>query len=173
MSMSLCAIKRLLRNYRPHTPAEARKIGIRMRFVGEGCFREAYIVENEYILKFPISRGDAADWEANAQHSRDEMDALRQAKDDSRLKWMRKHLPTVYYFDEETGVILLKRYRRSKWPSKYRFDVDRINMLYTQTTGCSEDDIDISSPYSDNVACTYDSKGRPIVKIVDLGLLVH
>lgn len=100
--MNLATTIRRIKRFRPRTFKDFGKVGIRFgKNLGEGVFREAYQIKDlPLVVKFPIE-DDGID------HSRDEMRKIRTL---SKFKFLRKYLPKVYYYDRQSGVIVMKFY---------------------------------------------------------------
>lgn len=100
--MNLATAIRRIKRFKPRTFEDFGKAGIPFgKNLGGGVFREAYQIKDlPLVVKFPIE-DDGID------HSRDEM---RKIKKFSKFKFLRKYLPKVYYYDRQSGVIVMKFY---------------------------------------------------------------
>lgn len=94
-------LKSILR-HRPTTTKDFRKLGIALRFIGEGVYRRTYrIVASDLVVKIPIQ--DAG----GIQHSKDEIVRLRKLK---RYRVMRAYLPVIQWWDKKSGVVVMTYY---------------------------------------------------------------
>ena len=87
---------------RPTTPVEFRAIGIKLRFIDAGVFREVYKISGApLVVKFPLDND-------GIQHSVSEMRRIRRL---GRIKELLPHLPKVLYFNGKSGIVVMEYYK--------------------------------------------------------------
>lgn len=170
--LTLETIKRRLRRYKPQTPQDVlRKCQFPLWFVDEGMFRVVYhILGTEYVLKIPLQEWESWRWKGprskwikmHINHARLEMNAHTIISTTTRpdVKALEKFLPEVPYMDWDTGVTLMRRYRRptqTEWNRGQAAIFTAVEAVQRRNT-----DIKIAN-------CGVDSNGR--LRIVDLGCL--
>lgn len=97
----------LIQKHRPTEPTEFKKIGLELRFLGAGVFREGYrIIGTDLCVKLPMGEGRGArlDYHAGKVHSTVEHCKIARL---SKYPELRPHLPRVYYHDRKTGVLVM------------------------------------------------------------------
>lgn len=153
-TMTIRQIVRILKKFQPQDVWEARHAGLKLRYVAEGCSREVYRVHNtNVVLKFPKPDID----KGALRHAREEMAGFRSL----RYSHLRKYLPKIYHFNELTGVIAVKKYKRG-W-AYHAPDVEKLRSRLQEFFGLEEDNTDYSG----------DNFGRDCygnLKILDLGI---
>ena len=93
---------------RPSTPKEFRKAGIKLRYLGNGVFREVYKIQGcPLVVKFPLN--EEQDFAGGVAHSVSE---VRRIKRLLRIQELKPHLPKVRYHDKESGVLVMTYYHR-------------------------------------------------------------
>ena len=94
---------------RPTTPVEFRAIGIKLRFIDAGVFREVYKISGApLVVKFPIDEDGRAD---GIQHSISEVSRIKRL---ASIKELTPHLPKVHYHDRKNGIMVMQFYPRPK-----------------------------------------------------------
>jgi hypothetical protein len=169
--ITLATIKRRLNKFNPATPQDAlRKCQFPLLFMDEGSYRVVYcIVGTQYVLKMPIQeweswcwKGSKSKWiKAHVNHSRHEINAstfvMHLAKD-PLVQALRPFMPEMPYKNYDTGVVLMRRYRRptlNEWRVKSEpllKVVDAVQKRNNDIKQCN---------------CGIDSNGR--LRMVDLG----
>lgn len=120
----------LLRNFRPRTVKDVRDLGVRLRRIGDGTFRRTYALLDypDLVMKIPNDKetverymdpyGEAtgktpACLQTAKEHIAAEMRNIRIIKKEKKYLVLRRHLPTVYFYDRVTSVLVEKRYRHT------------------------------------------------------------
>lgn len=146
-----------------------------VRLNSEGCYRAIYKVKNlPIIIKFPLRGFGFTAYEHSATEWR-VYTRLKESKD-KRIKKLKRYLPTIYYFNEDTGMTVMREYKmlppdpsywetpksNPQYKAKEKASItrsrlsDRLNDLYW---GCGDIEND------GNVAI--DNNGQ--LKVIDLG----
>lgn len=126
-----------------------------LRYLGEGCFRAAFeIIDYPLIVKVPLTN-----CYSDLHHANEEWNWIDKVQSETKYKALRKYMPKVYYFDEECGLMVMRRY---KIEASYTKDVEALDKLVKSVTGATGHDVG-----SWNVG--RDTKGN--LKIVDTALL--
>jgi len=162
--MSISAVVALLEQHRPRTAGQAEGLGIRMRLLRRGCFRETFLVKGlPVVLKFPFMRKDGYKGALmDVWHGRREIAAYQRIETDPLCKPLRRYMPRLYYSDYQTGVVAMHRYFVRQGVGLYdSYLVAAIKGLVNDCLASRSDDIS-----GDNVLV--DARGR--IRIVDLGL---
>jgi len=124
--------KELISLFEKHNPAnyeETVDLGIRLKCIGVGVYREVYSVPRLNIaIKFPrmSDEYDESWYGCNVSHAILEMEAIELINSIDRK--LAKHVPEVYYFDEGTGVLITKKYKQTHAYKHYKF-VDKISEI--------------------------------------------
>lgn len=110
----------LFKKHKPKTAKAAIKLGIKLKYLSSGVYRDAYYIQRlGIVIKFPrpLTKKYGKEWhECNLNHAQLEIDALNTIWYVSKV--LSKHLPKVYYIDRDNGVIIVKKY---KIDFKYRY----------------------------------------------------
>lgn len=106
-----------IREQKPGNVGAFRQIGLKLKKLGQGMFREAYqIVDLPLVVKFP--KWQESDGEASMRsgklHSTVEVRKIGKLR---KSRWMKKYVPEVHYHDRKTGVLVVSLH--SKFTSSY------------------------------------------------------
>lgn len=103
----------LIETHRPKTPAEFQKIGLPLKFLGHGAFREvSKVIGCPLVVKFPLAEsGVSLDYRRGKMHSTNEVRRIDKLYD---FKELRPFLPKVYYHDRDSGVLVMQYYPEYK-----------------------------------------------------------
>lgn len=156
MTINLRTTIRRILKARPTTPKGFDKIGLHLKIIDAGVFRETWQIRGlPLAVKFPLDRD-------GVYHSRTEMRKIARL---SRFPSLRKYLPKIYYYDSKSGVIVMKFY-----PNFYD-DIDACEavgdlagVLLKELTGVEVIDI-----HSGNIRTKNPRRESPKVVLVDLG----
>lgn len=172
IKLSLDTIKRRLRRYKPATSQDVlRKCMFPLVFIDEGQFRSVYhILGTEYLLKMPLMEWEAWRWKGpkekwirkHINHARIEINAHTIIPTTTRdnVKALHKFLPEVPWSDWDTGVILMRKYRK---PTQREWDKRGLKLLAAiEAVQRHNTDIRLHN-------CGIDSQGN--LKVIDLGCL--
>lgn len=99
----------LIEKHHPSTPTEFKKIGLHLKFVGAGAFREVCRIKDcDLVVKFPLNEAKGKkDYRAGKLHSTNEVKRIKALSAYSEL---RPHLPKVHYHNRKTGVLVMQYY---------------------------------------------------------------
>ncbi len=150
---------RLIRVHNPVTQEAFAKIGLSLRYIGEGVFREVYGIRGvDLVVKIPTTRKEEPT-EA-IRHSAQEVSRVKRLY---AVKELRPHLPKIYHYDKKSGVIVMRRYEKANMSQHAELLGEIIKKLVRRVCGVRLDDI-----HSDNIKLKeHDS---PDVVFIDLGL---
>lgn len=98
------------------TAAEVKQAGLKIKKLGSGAFRTAYLVENKLVAKFPTGndRYCKSGWGHTAiTHSVIEVATINKILKKKKYKPLHRYMPDILYFNAVTGVILMYRYDRT------------------------------------------------------------
>ena len=109
-------IVRILNRIRPKR-IEDLKGKIAYRAIGIGAFRAAYVLDNQVVIKFPISW---VSWGCR-RHAQREIAAIRRIQQLKKMKHLRRYIPKVYYMDYSNGVIVMDRLCRKSGSGETEF----------------------------------------------------
>lgn len=91
-----------IRASRPTCHKDFKAIGLPLRWIGSGVFRECCEIQNcDLVVKFPLRKG------SGKKHTANEMARLGRLR---KHRVMLPHLPEVVYYDASTGVIVMRKY---------------------------------------------------------------
>lgn len=113
----------IFRRYNPSTFEEAKAIGFKLKYLGEGCFREGYAIEvfpRPLVVKFPKYK--ELD---NIYHSNEEFTIVSSLRKKKEYKVLHRYLPDILYHNKKTGVIVMPLYE------KYEYGTDVSNTVET------------------------------------------
>lgn len=120
----------LIKKRRPSTPAEFREVGLALekKPEGTGAFREVIKIKGlPLVVKFPLAEGTHDPKKGkNLSYVRGKMHStveVRKISKLSKIRWMRKHLPKVYYHDRKSGVLVMH------WYKNFEDDVDSLRAI--------------------------------------------
>jgi hypothetical protein len=130
-----------IRRHKPKTKEEAEAIGLKLKHLGTGAFRDAYlIVETDLVIKFSTS--DMSDGFESRYHSRLDFKRLKRLRE---IAWLRPHLVKVHYFDSRCGVLVVDYVEKAldvDYEDKSVLAMDSMfNTLLSRATGVRFGDI--------------------------------
>lgn len=145
----------LIKREAPQNESQLMRMAqVGLRYMGEGCFRVAFeIIDYPLIVKVPLTN-----CYSDLHHANEEWCWIEKVQQESKYKSLRKYMPKVYYFDEECGLMVMRKYKQVKFSP----DTNALDKLITQVTGATEHDVGSSN-------MGRDSKGN--MKILDAALL--
>jgi hypothetical protein len=152
----------LIRKHNPSDLMEAHEIGLRMKYLDSGVFRDCYrIKDSRLVIKFPNEDSDAI------SHSRVE---VRRIKKLAEHKVLAKYMPEVYYHNSKTGVVVME-YCSKGFNTKDNFgdsigaglSLFLLGDLIRKLTGVRMDDV-----HDGNLRLTVEA-GHYQLKFIDLG----
>ena len=98
------AIKKI-RAAKPQTHKDFKAIGLPLKWLGTGAFRECCeIVNCDLVVKFPLPRKKVM---AGRRHTATEMARLTRLR---THRVMLPHLPEVFYYDKKHGIVVMRKY---------------------------------------------------------------
>lgn len=103
----------LFNKYHFESVYDIKKAGLKIKEIGSGEFRTAYLIEKQLVAKFPTGdiRYCKSNWGHTAiGHSINEVAAIKKVLKTRKFRPMHRYMPEILYFNEETGVILMHRY---------------------------------------------------------------
>jgi hypothetical protein len=162
----IAAALRKIRAHKPSSPAAFRKIGLPVRWLKSGVFRETCrIINCDLVVKFPLGDPDgdgrsSRKYARGRQHTRTEIARIKRLL---KFKFMEPYIPKVHYHDPKSGTLVMSYHppfsdREEQIDSMGRF----IQMLIERGTGVRCSDL-----HSDNVHKK--SRNHKRVVIIDLG----
>ena len=81
-----------------------------LKYIGKGSYRQVYQIDNlPIVVKLPL--GLDADIKECISHSENEMDAINTVK--KKHKHLIKYLPKIYYYNLDTGIIVMHKYKQT------------------------------------------------------------
>lgn len=105
--MTIQSLIRTLNKNRPSTVQEFKKLGIKLRFLSEGAFRQVYEIKGlPLVVKFPHDSSDDC-----IEHSVFEYKHINRILKFKKYKLLKKYMPKVYYFDKKSGIIVFRKYK--------------------------------------------------------------
>jgi hypothetical protein len=100
----LVALKKI-RAAKPRTHKDFKDLGLPLRWVGTGAFRECCEILNcDLVVKFPLARKKYA---SGRRHTAMEMARLKRLR---QHRVMHPNLPEVFYYDKKHGIIVMRKY---------------------------------------------------------------
>jgi hypothetical protein len=98
-------IVKLLKIHKPKTVEATRKLGIKLRFIADGAYRNTYKIKDvPLVMKFPKGR-------SGRDHSSAEIQTIRTINKKKMYKPLREFMPTMYYGDARNGIIMMEYYK--------------------------------------------------------------
>lgn len=159
----------IIKRLQKHLPTTAQEVldycELPLLYIGGGAFRDAYlIVGTDFVLKIPRKVRIHKKTEANIQHARDEY-AIWQRIRKSKQKFLslKRYLPTLYYYNSATGVIVVKKYEKMKYSKEATALIRDLEKTITDTLDTKEADI-----HYGNLGVDKDGS----IKIIDMGLFL-
>lgn len=145
-------ILRLIRRHEPATTKDFRSLGMSIRKIGKGLFRTSYrITDTSLIVKIPNNLSGIV-------HTRYEVSRINSLK---KHRLMQPHLPTIYWWGKETGVLVMMYYPKF---DSHEDQVDSLGMFISKLIFAAIR-VDVSDLHSENI-----HKGpRRTSVIIDLG----
>lgn len=150
--MKLSTFIQRMRTRRPDDIRAINQLGVKTRLIGSGAFRAVYLVKGlDVVVKIPLDPGALG-------HARKEIRILREL---SKIHGIKRFVPTLFYSDIRTGVLVVQKYARArsidkvlKWRSEILSEFD--------FHGWKHDDF-----HKGNVG--YDKHQHPVM--IDLGIM--
>jgi hypothetical protein len=94
---------------RPTSPTAFKSIGVKLRYLDAGVFREVYKISGcPLVVKFPLDDDGIAD---GIQHSISEVNRINRL---SKIKELVPHLPKILYHDRKNGILVMRYYPRPR-----------------------------------------------------------
>lgn len=101
--MSVKYVLRKVRAAKPSTPKEFRALGLALRAIGSGAFRDVFKVVNcDLVVKFPM--------EGRTHGKKHTLSEVRRLTRLRKSRVMRPHLPEVFYLDKQHGIVIMRYY---------------------------------------------------------------
>lgn len=151
--MNIKQVLRLIQKHQPAEPSDFNRIGVSLeRGVKAGVFRDVRKIKGlPLVVKFPMGHSGKI-------HSTVE---VRKIKKISKIRSLRKYLPTVYYHDRKSGILVMS------WHREFKDDKDAFNALGKMTTRALRQwsGVTVTDIHEGNVL---QGKGNEII-LVDLG----
>ena len=145
---------------RPRTPEEFRKAGIKLRYLGNGVFREVYKIQGcPLVVKFPLN--EEQDFAGGVQHSASEVRRIARL---SHIQELKPHLPKIHYFDKENGVLVMRYYPKMERDRAIELLGAIVKKLVSKIARVQMSDI-----HSDNIRHQKDASAAGRLVFVDLG----
>ncbi len=125
MTPTVKTIKQVVSRFTRYRPANAdqaiRWCHVPLQYIKSGAFRHVFqIIGLPLVVKFPYCEDDQLLEDGNpdpdriamgVQHSKREMKALERILSSVRkYTYLHKYMPTVYYSNQRTGVIVMHKY---------------------------------------------------------------
>jgi hypothetical protein len=97
----------IFKTKKPKTVGEMLKLGIKLRGMDSGVFRKVYKVTGApLVVKIPQHTGGSCKRHAVAENR-----AINKINKTVSLEGLRKFMPVVYYFDNDTGIAVVHYYK--------------------------------------------------------------
>lgn len=153
-----------IKDFKPKTIGDIKHLGFKVKLLPtDGLYRDVYrIAGRPLVVKVPKDE-EQPSLEDNINHSKAEWKAVKRIKRFKKFETLKRYMPEIYYFNEKTGLMVMKYYPKIK---KYSHMVSRL----------LEEIVDLTWPYAvsgesvdmhgENVA--YDEETDTPV-IIDLG----
>jgi hypothetical protein len=158
---------RKIRAHKPTSPGDFTKIGLKLRWLKSGVFRETCrIVNCNLVVKFPLGfptskrKRLVSRYFEGKRHTRMEVDRLKRL---AKFPFMREYLPKVHYYDQGTGTLVMS-YHPPFTDREEQIDAmgEFVETLILKSTGVRCSDL-----HSDNVHQKAENQKR--VVLIDLG----
>lgn len=166
--MNITQAIRQIRLHRPRTPEQFTTAGVPLekRAIGSGVFREVVKVAGlPLVVKFPLNEGRALNpnYREGIAHSQSEVRKINRLK---KLRWMRKYLPKVYYYERASGVLVMHWYPSFNENTCDFEDATArfVGVLFRHATGTSMIDY-----HSGNACRGVDNQGDTYPVLIDFG----
>lgn len=136
---SIPTIVKRLQAHRPKTYKEIRALGIPLKRLGDGAFREAYkVVDVPLVIKIPLCEcPQETDHCTGAcgcpEHSRQEYKVYKKVMGNKKYRALRGFMPKIYYFDDTTGIIAVHYHKQLKATLTNQKFCDLIDQFVRQT----------------------------------------
>jgi hypothetical protein len=144
---------RAIKKFNPETPEDFKKLGLKLTCIGHGVFREVFMINGlNLVVKFPLSEeGLAPDFRAGKMHTTVEVKKVAAL---SKFRELRPYLPTIYYHNRKTGVLVMRYYPTYDDPSVQIEHLGRvIQRLIYRVTGVNCADIHSGNVNHNNNRC--------------------
>lgn len=168
MKLTVDEIIEKLENYLPTTERDLMvDCELPLKFLGEGAYRITYsVVGTDMVVKIPSKQKIVNDDNTESpsycvSHALHELRSISRIKrKNSKFKFLQPYLPEIYFTDENTGVILMKRYF-GIGSNKYRNLIEQLEEKVREVSYCDYSDIDNSGNFG------VDRQGK--LKLIDFG----
>lgn len=95
----------LVREKQPKDKKAFAKLGLTLEQIGEGVYRKVYKIKGtKLVVKIP-NKG-----KSSITHAISEYEAVYYTKKDNKCEAIHNLLPEVYYFNNDTGIMLMRYY---------------------------------------------------------------
>ena len=112
-----------------------------LKYIGKGSYRQVYQIDNlPIVVKLPL--GLDADIKECISHSENEMDAINTVK--KKHKHLIKYLPKIYYYNLDTGIIVMHKYKQTSTYSNRK----TCKQAEKEITDAFKSDLDICKNFS-------------------------
>lgn len=149
-----------MKKFRPKNPQEFRKIGLPLRWIKSGVFRETLrIINCDLVVKFPLAIGRSRYTGEGKRHTITEISRWERLR---KFRFMHPYLPMIHYHDRESGALVMSYHPKFENPL-YQIDAmgRLIQMLIRRTTRVRTTDL-----HADNIHRR--AKNHNVV-MIDLG----
>lgn len=100
-----------IREHAPKTAQEFRKLGFRLKQIGEGAFRVCYSINAlPLVIKIPKSYSSSG-YREGRSHAIDEYKAWRRINRFKKYIILKEYMPKIHYFDSKTGITVMQKYQ--------------------------------------------------------------
>ena len=157
MIMTIREVCFLLTENNPKTIAEIKKLGILLKKLGSGAYRNTYkVIGLPIVLKIPN------DTPAARRHSEEEIKVVKKIKRLRKYRILRKYMPYIHFYNPKTRIIGMQYYDTKS--NKYKDGTASIlsDLIEEVWSDASRSSADI---HRENIAL--DKEGQ--IKIIDLG----
>lgn len=150
---------RKIRTHKPTSPKAFKAIGLTLRWIESGVFRETCrIINCDLVVKFPLIEKKTA--VEGRRHTRTEIARIGRL---AKHRWMRPYLPTIYWHDKQSGTLVMSYHPPF---TDHEDQVDAlgkfVQLLLRKSTGVRSTDL-----HSENIHKKRENWN--IVTLIDLG----
>lgn len=162
MTINDTSVVELLKKYKPKFRSDFKKLGLKLKFIGSGAFRNAYqIIDTNLVVKFP----NDPEYYEDVEHSQDEIYHIRTINKNAKYKVLRPFIPKLHYANYKYGVIVMDKFQKVRYNDKAAVAVVNVlNEVMNAITGHKSGWYDLSIW---NIGIDWDGA----YKVLDLGLL--
>ena len=173
-SMDLYEVPDVFKKTQPTDIEFVKKLGYKTRRIGSGLFRSTYSLKYDgkvlpYVVKVP--RPDESNDNGDGiVHAQAEIDKIKTIRKSESLSPFHRYLPRIYYFNENTGLLLERRYEKFK-NGKGALVALMLSNLATDLGRDGKDDESCHGGdlHDDNVMYYEDDDNNQVPVIIDLG----